>query len=115
MGQYEKLQNLMVMAAADGSLTEREIKFLSDRCRQWGFSDVEFAAAIRYALTPAAKVEIPASHSARQELLRDLIRMMAADGNLADDEKRLFATVAAQMGLESNELNAIIDEVLGGA
>lgn len=45
-------------------------------------------------------------------MLRDLIRMMAADGDLADVEKDLFATAAAKMEISEDELNQIIDSVL---
>jgi len=36
MEKIDQFKNLLVMAAADGSLTDREIAFLSDRSQSWG-------------------------------------------------------------------------------
>lgn len=109
-----QLRNLLVMAAADGSLTEREIKFLSDRCQKWSLSESEFADAICYAISEGAKLQIPDEHQLRVDMLRDLIRMMAADGELAQVEKELFARAAVHMGFSPAELQQIIDSVVKG-
>ena len=87
MQLIDKLRNLLVMAAADGSLTEREIKFLGDRCRKWEITDLEFSNAIQYALSDKAELTIPPGRNERLSMLRDLILMMAADGKLDDLEK----------------------------
>lgn len=38
--------------------------------------------------------------------------MMAADGDLADVEKELFASASVKMGFSNDELKEIIDSVL---
>ena len=112
MHLLDKLRNLLVMAAADGSLTGREIDFLTDRCQQWSIPEDEFAAAIRYAISDDAQLSIPDSKTEQIEMLQELIRMMAADGELAEIEKELFATAAVKMDIADDELQAIIDSVL---
>lgn len=112
MELHVKLRNLLVMAAADGSLTEREIAFLSDRREHWAVPEDAFADAIRYAISDVAALEIPESHDERVEMLQDLIRMMAADGHLAEIEKQLFATAAVAMNISDDELKQIIDSIL---
>ena len=112
MHLLDKLRNLLVMAAVDGSLTQREIDFLTDRCQHWEISEDEFAAAIRYAISDEAQLSIPATQEERVEMLQDLIRMMAADGQLAEIEKELFATAAVKMSIADEELQEIIDSVL---
>lgn len=107
-----KLRNLLVMAAADGSLTEREISFLTDRRERWGIPEDAFADLIRYAISDVAELEIPESHQERVEMLQDLLRMMAADGDLAEVEKQLFATASVAMNISDNQLKEIIDSVL---
>jgi len=109
---YDKLKNLMVMACADGSLAQSELEFLSDRCVQWGISQTDLAAAIEYALSDEAELQIPPHKQDRVEMLQDLMRTMAADGQLADVEKRLFAIAAGVMNLPDGELDRIIDDVL---
>jgi uncharacterized tellurite resistance protein B-like protein len=115
MELLDKFTNLLVMAAADGSLTEREIKFLLNRSARWGISEREFSRAMEYALSEKAELKIAADRAQRTAMLQDLIRVMAADGDLAEIEKRLFATAAAKMRLSDEELNAIINSAIGDA
>jgi uncharacterized tellurite resistance protein B-like protein len=112
MELHVKLQNLLVMAAADGSLTEREIGFLTDRRERWNVPEDVFANAIRYAISEDAELQIPESEEERIEMLQDLLRMMAADGDLAEIEKELFATASAAMEISNEKLELIIDSVL---
>lgn len=112
MSPTEAFRNLLVMAAADGTLTEHEVNFLTDRSEQWNIDNDEFAAAIEYALSGKGELSLPPDHADRVEMLRDLIRIMAADGQLADTEKRMFAGAAAQMEISEEELNAIVDSIM---
>lgn len=112
MNLNDQLRNLLVMAAADGSLTEREISFLTDRAQDWSIPEDEFAAAVRYAISDDAALVVPETREERVTMLQELIRMMAADGNLADVEKQLFATAAVKMGFSDDELKEIVDSVL---
>jgi uncharacterized tellurite resistance protein B-like protein len=111
MKRIDKLRNLLVMAASDGSLTEREIKYLMDRCHQWGLSDAALADAISYALSNDAELVLPPRESERLEMLSDLMAMMAADGDLAETELNLFAVAAANMGISEARLNQLIDKL----
>jgi uncharacterized tellurite resistance protein B-like protein len=45
-------------------------------------------------------------------MLQDLICTMAADGELSEVEKRVFATAAAVMEISSAEVNRLIDQLL---
>ena len=74
-------------------------------------SQTDFAAAIEVALSDKAELQIPPNKQDRIEMLQDLIRTMAADGQLADIEKRVFAMAAAVMELSEGELDEIIDSV----
>ncbi len=112
MELHAKLRNLLVMAAADGSLTEREIAFLADRRKRWAIPEDVFAELVRYAISDVAELEIPEAQEERVEMLQDLLRMMAADGDLAEVEKQLFATASVAMNISDDELKEIIDSVL---
>ena len=107
----DKLRNLLVMAAYDGSLSEQEIRFLTDRCRSWGISDAEFAEAIQYALSENAELIIPHRKQERIVMLADMISIMAADGTLAEREMDMFAVLAAKMEISETEINKIIDSL----
>ena len=111
MRRIDKLRNLLVMAASDGSLSESEIKYLAERCKKWGLSDASFGEAITYALSDDAEIVLPPRPADRREMLRDLMSMMAADGDFAETEMNLFAIAAARMGISDEELNQLIDSL----
>ncbi len=113
MQQLDHLKNLVVMASADGSLSEQEIALLIDRCSELGLAEEDLEAAISFAMSGKAKLKFPIDRAEQDQMLTDLIRMMAADGKLSEVEKRLFALAAAKMGVERKELEAIIDRLVG--
>ena len=112
MQHLDHLKNLVIMAAADGHLTEQEIALLVDRCAALGLEEEDLEKAIGFALSGEAKLKFPIDRAEQNEMLTDLMRMMAADGKLSEVEKRLFALAAAKMGIEKLELEALIDNLL---
>lgn len=111
MQHLDKLKNLVVMAIADGSLGEHELALLSDRCGQLGMTEDELREAVSYALSEDASIRLPKDPTEQDELLSDLLRMMAADGQLSEAEKRLFATAAALMGFGRDKIDQLIDRL----
>lgn len=107
------LRNMVVMALADGSFSQREVNLLADRCLELGLGQPELEAALSYGLSDDAALELPDTPEQQHALLGDLIRMMAADGVLEESEKRLFALAAAKMGVPTEKLNEIIAAVTG--
>ena len=66
---------------------------------------------ISFALSDQAALRLPTDPAEQEALLTDLIRMMAADGQLSEAEKRLFALAAAKMNFDSNRVNQLIDRL----
>ncbi len=112
MDRYELFKDLLVMAISDGQLDENELRMLASRAVRWGITDAQFEDAIEYALRDDARLTIPPDHADRIELLEELLRMMAADGKLAEIEKRLFAVAAATMKISDEQLDALLDRML---
>ncbi len=112
MQAYELFKDLMVMAIADGKLTEEELRMLAGRAIRWGISNEQFEQAMEYALSDEAHVTIPPDPEDRTRLLEELLRMMAVDGQLAEIEKQIFAVVAATMKVGDRELNELLDRML---
>lgn len=113
MKQLDHLKNLVIMASADGSLTEREIALLVDRCEQLGLGESDMVKAIEFALSSQAVMKLPTDHKEQIAMLSDLIRVMAADGSLSDVEKRLFSLAAAKMEIDRDEIEDLIDKLVG--
>ncbi len=107
-----QLRGLVVMAMADGSLGEREVNLIADRCSELGLDEYDLRKAVEFGLGDDAVLELPSVRSEQESLMRDLIRMMAADGRLDEGEKRLFALAAAKMSMTTADVDQMIDETL---
>lgn len=112
MRLIDKLRNLLSLAVADGSLSEREIRFLSDRVLKWGVPEHEFAEAVEFAIAHRGELTLPGSKTEGIELLREMIALMAADGKMTESEKRMFATAAAHLNVSQAEIDDMIDELV---
>jgi uncharacterized membrane protein YebE (DUF533 family) len=107
-----QLRNIVVMAVADGSLNEREVNLIADRCLELGLDEFDLQKAIEHSLAEEAALELPHDAAERRTLMHDLIHMMAADGRLEESEKRLFALAAARMDMSVESVEQLIDEAL---
>jgi len=113
--RQRQLRNLVVMALADGSIGQREVNLVADRCVELGLGERDLEAALQFGLGEDAALELPSDPGEREALLADMIRMMAADGRLDESEKRLFALSAARMEIGGDRLQQIIASVTGDA
>lgn len=108
----ENLRHLFAIAAADGQFALGELRLLGDRALSWGITDDEFEALLDEAARGDAELQLPDNHDDRRALLSDLVRMMAADGELHPKEKDLFAVIASKMEISVAELNQVIDKTI---
>ncbi|TWU03116.1 TerB family tellurite resistance protein [Neorhodopirellula pilleata] len=107
------LRNLVVMALADGSIGQREVDLVAERCVELGLGQAELESALSFGLGDDAALELPADAEQRESLMGDLVRIMAADGHLAEAEKRLFALAAARMNITGDRLHQLLASILG--
>jgi uncharacterized tellurite resistance protein B-like protein len=112
MDPADSFRNLLIMAASDGRMSESELRMLSHRAAEWGITDDDFEQAIQDAIDGRAELTLPSESHERIEILKDLIRMMGADGRIAEGERHLFALASSILGVEASVLNRLIDEVL---
>ena len=112
MDKLHRFRNLMVLAAADGRMTDEEVVFLSLRASRWGITEEQFQESLEFAKSRQADLEFPPNKQEQREMLADMLRMMAVDGELSGIERRLFAVAAATLGFERDELNTLIDHVV---
>jgi uncharacterized tellurite resistance protein B-like protein len=112
MSQSDLFRNLLLMAAVDGRMSEAEFRLLSHRAAEWGITDEQFEQAIQDAIAGKAELTIPTDPAERTELLKEMIRIMAADGHMAEEQKQLFALAASVLDVSMEELNRLIDAVL---
>ena len=108
----QQLRNLIMMAVADGKLDDSELAFLAERCHNFGLSGDDFQSLFTEATRDDATLELPSEYRDKMTLLRDLLRLMAADGKLLETEKRLFAHAAVRMGISPTEIDEVINQLL---
>lgn len=112
MTPLERFQHLLAMAAADERMNEAELGFLSERATALGVPHDQFCDALQAAVSGDTPLALPSSAAERRALLKDLVMMMAADGELEEREKKLFAHVASAMEIETDQLHRIIDATI---
>lgn len=112
MEKIELFHSLVNLAAVDNKFTDEEIQFLVQRAELWNIPGDEFETALVGIAEGKLEVKIPESPDSRIEMLKEMIRLMAVDGELAEMEKRLCAYASAQMDFTSPQFSQILDDVL---
>ena len=113
MDKVEIFHNLVNLAAADNKFTEEEIEFLATRANAWEISNDEFEVALAGISSGSIEIKIPESYEQRVLMLKEMIRLMAIDGELAEMEKNLCAQASGKMDLTTQQFAQILDEVIG--
>lgn len=112
MPKVELFNNLVLLASADGKFSEEEVTFLATKAEAWDISPDDVESALVGASTGEAEIVLPESEENRVELIKEMIRLMAVDGHLAEIEKRLCATASAAMNFTELEFDEILLSVL---
>lgn len=112
MDKIELFQNLVNLAAADQKFTQEEIAFLVDRAHKFDIPSDEFETTLTGIREGNLEVKLPENNEDRVFLMKEMIRLMAADGELADLEKRLCAHASARMDFTSQQFGELLDEVI---
>ena len=112
MDKITLFYNIVQMAAVDGKFTDEEIRHLIGRANQWQIPDEEFETAVAGISTGKTEVDIPESQEDRTTLLKEMILMMAVDGELAEVEKDLCARISVNMGFSPARLKETIESLL---
>ena len=112
MDAVQLFSNLVNLAAVDGKFAEAEIKFLVSRAHSLGLPDDEFETALVGISEGQIEISIPEDHSDRVHLLKEMIRLMAADGEMAEMEKEFCARASAKMDFNVDEFQRLLEEVI---
>lgn len=112
MERIELFHNLVNLAAADGKFTQEEVEFLVGRAHAWGIHNDEFETALAGIHEGHIEINVPVEHGQRVRLLKEMIRLMAVDGDLAEMEKSICAQASAKMDFTTDEFDRILQEVV---
>lgn len=112
MDQLELFHSLVHLAASDGKFTEEEVQFLAERAERWDIPKDEFETAIAGISSGNFEFKIPQAHKDRVEMMKEFIRLIAADGELAAMEKHVCSLIAGNMEFTSDEFQRVLASVL---
>ncbi len=112
MEKLELFQNLVNLAAADGKFRDQEVEFLVNRAEKWGISSEDFESILVGIRSNGAEFTIPEDANAKELMLKEMIRIVASDGELAEVEKKVLANASAQMGYSPETFSTILDSVI---
>lgn len=101
-------KTILAVAAADGAVSEREVKFFLGRCVQFGIPPAELEEVLRFDFTQAPVEELMRSvpATAWRTILYDSILVARSDG-FADKERAEAARIAKRLGLGPEVVTAI--------
>ncbi len=112
MERIELFTNLVNLAAVDGKFTDEEVHYLASRAEAWNIPMDEFETAIAGVAEGGIQLQIPDAHGERDHLLKEMVRLMAAAGELAEMEKRMCAVASSRMNFTSHQFDEIIMQVI---
>lgn len=102
--EFKLARDLTAMAIADGEVTIEEKEAMSTICHLEGIDESRLLEALRGGYEHINE-EIPINRQGKEEYLRNLIKLIGADGYAAPQEIYLFQIIASKMGL--NQMDVI--------
>ena len=112
MDKIELFRNLVNLAAADKKFTEEEVQFLAERAERWEIPNDEFESTIAGIAEGGLDLYLPEDRPDRIELLKEMIRLMAADGDIAPMEKHLCSLASTKMEFTAKQFDEILVSVI---
>ena len=100
---FKLARDLMAMAIADGEVTPEEEGALTAICRMEGIDESRLLESLRGEVEHVGE-EMPNSRQVRAGYLRNLIKLIGADGYAAPQEVYLFQMIAGRMGLNQMDV-----------
>lgn len=102
--QFKLARDLTAMAIADGQVTPEEKEAMSTICHLEGVDEKKLMDALKGGYDKIEE-EMPKTRHDKEGYLRDVIRLIGADGYAAPQEVYLFQIIASRMGL--NQMDVI--------
>ncbi len=96
--QFKLARDLTAVAIADGQVTPEEKEAMSTICHLEGIDENKLMEALRGGYDKVNE-EMPNSRQEKEVYLRDIIKLIGADGYSAPQEVYLFQIIASRMGL----------------
>ncbi|MBU0718749.1 MAG: TerB family tellurite resistance protein [Planctomycetes bacterium] len=104
-----KVKVLAAVAMADGTIDSRERARLEKFCENLGLKRQELHELLSQPMAIDRK-DLPRSDKEKRELLIEVLRMAAADGQIDDTERQAAGKIAKSLGLGREDIKACLEE-----
>lgn len=101
--EFKLARDLTAMAIADGEVTTEEKEAMSVICHLEGVDEAKLLENLNGGYEHVDE-EMPPSHYAKEEYLRNIIKLIGSDGYAAPQEVFLFQIIASKMGLKQTDV-----------
>lgn len=105
-----QLKNLVMLAAADGRLTDSELAVLLAVASRENISPDEFNRVIED--PDSVTIDLPEDEDTKLAYLRDMVALMMVDGELEEQELAICKIYAMALGYRSSIVDGMIAGVL---
>ena len=109
---FERVGNLVAMAAADGRVGKRELRLIQALCDQWGVPAGVLEELVEDARQGGARLTVPRELEERKLLLKGLIQVAAVDGVIDPGEQQMLEAFSDRVGLEREALEQMLRTTL---
>lgn len=92
--------NVMVVIAADGEMSEKEYNFAVDLAEKWGYNVDKISPLFDMALNGSLAVKMPSDQKKRTRIYRLMVKA-AQIGDVTEEERSLMDSVREQYGISA--------------
>lgn len=108
--QLGQLKALITLAAADGKIEKEELMAIAAVCHREGISEQELK---KFLDNPSSfEFVAPKDNASKIKLLKDMVCIMMADGNINDKEMILCKATAEALGYKNEVIDAILLDII---
>ena len=100
--QFRLARDLMAIAIADGQVTQEEKEAISAICHLEGVDEAELMTALQNDYS--GNEGMPKTRHEKEAYLKNIIRLIGADGYASPQEIYLFQIIAGKMGLTQRDV-----------
>ena len=104
--QVMMARDLLAIAIADGQITPEEKETINAICASEGISEAQLAEALR-GNYDSANQRVLKNRQEKIEYMRNLIKLIGADGYTSPHEAHLFQIIAGKIGLTQKDVLAL--------
>lgn len=101
--KFKLARDLTAMAIADGEVTPEEKEAISTICHIEGIDEAKLLENLK-ACNGSSEDKIPKTHNSKVDYLRNLIKLIGADGYAAPQEVYLFQIIAGKLGMNQMDV-----------